>query len=140
MKNDTNNMSYLLYRAQTFVQIVKLKESEELDVIYEAISEYKDMTYDVMRLKSRKRHIVKYRQICMHFMKKTKATLNTIAEYFGGFDHTTVIHSIGVVSDLIASDEEYRNEVSKIENAILTYRNKFNRKQLLINETQNTAA
>lgn len=74
-----------------------------------------------MRLaqKTRKREVVLVRQIVMHIMKNVKSgraeiTLKWIGEKFGGFDHTTVIHSCNAVDNSLQTDDEYRRMYDKI--------------------------
>lgn len=66
---------------------------------------------------SRKRPIVIGRQIANHLIKKhTKLSLTDIGQIFGGRDHSTVIYSIDVVSDLSDTDPKFKQTVTKIEN------------------------
>lgn len=67
----------------------------------------------------RLRNVVMARQISMYMIKKaTNASLKDIGEHFGGFDHTTVVHSMNTVEDLIDSDPDYRETINKIKKAL----------------------
>src|SRR5687768_7729072 len=74
---------------------------------------------DVFR-KCRKREIVMSRQIAMMFIKQydSHVSLKALGYYFGGRDHTTVIHSIKTIKDLMQSDELLRERVYKIQGMI----------------------
>lgn len=76
---------------------------------------------DVFR-KSRKREVVLSRQV-MHYLIKmnTKLTLKQIGELVSGkraLDHTTVMHSIATVKDLMATDPDFKQAVLQIQQSI----------------------
>ena len=53
---------------------------------------------DLLTSKTRRREIVRARQIAMFLAKElTNSTLKVIGEHFGGRDHTTVIHACQLV-------------------------------------------
>lgn len=52
--------------------------------------------------KTRKREVVKARQLCMWFLKnKTPMTLSAIGQRYRDKDHATVLHSCSVIENLI---------------------------------------
>lgn len=66
---------------------------------------------DLIR-QSRKKEYVKPRQIAMFLIRKELETsLPTIGEYFGGRDHTTVIHAINKIERIIKEDENLKQEL-----------------------------
>ncbi len=76
----------------------------------------------ILTTKSRKRELVFARQLIMYFMRKyTKMSLKSIGSEFAGTsngkkkDHTTVIHSIRTVNNLMDTDEGIRTQVKHIE-------------------------
>ena len=72
-----------------------------------------------MRDKTRKRNIVMARQLSMYLAKNlTNQSLKVIGEYFGGRDHSTVIHSCKAVQDLLESDQAFQGRVQDIEKKI----------------------
>lgn len=76
----------------------------------------------VQEIKSQKRHktIAKPRQIALYLMKKmTFSSLQTIGEFMGGRDHSTVIHGISKINHLIETDQELTKEINIIEQEIL---------------------
>ncbi len=78
-----------------------------------------DALDDLLRAKTRKREIVQARQISMFFAKElTKASLKTIGMHFGGRDHSTVIHAVQTVNDLISIDKEFRKNIDDIKKKI----------------------
>jgi chromosomal replication initiator protein len=65
---------------------------------------------------NRTRSKVVARQIAMYFIReKTNLSLKVVGNMFGGRDHTTVIHSVRMVKDLIQVDPSIRNDIRKIE-------------------------
>lgn len=72
--------------------------------------------------KSRKQEIVFARHVCMHLLKKfTRLSLKEIAQYFGSLDHSTVIHGIRKLQDLIDTEETTKALVEQCENDIYKY-------------------
>ena len=69
----------------------------------------------MVKSKTRKREIVQARQISMFFAKDlTKSSLKTIGMFFGGRDHSTVIHACQTVNDLMETDKQFKNDVVEI--------------------------
>ena len=57
--------------------------------------------------KSRKQEIVFARQVAMYLIRDlTSASLKTIGNFFGGRDHTTVMHSVNTIENLLSSGED----------------------------------
>jgi chromosomal replication initiator protein len=70
---------------------------------------------DRVRGKTRKREVVRARQIAMYFCKKlTQNSLKTIGLHFGGRDHSTVIHANNTVEDQMETDEQFKSTVEEI--------------------------
>lgn len=86
-----------------------------IDYIQKVVSGYYGIGIDQMKSKTRKREIVQARQISMFFAKQmTKASLKNIGMYFGGRDHSTVIHACQTVNDLIDTDKKFKSDVEEI--------------------------
>jgi chromosomal replication initiator protein len=95
---------------------VVLKRPEPIDFYKKRVSEYYGIPISKIDSKTRKRVIVIARQIGIYLARKySKCSLKTIAEAFGGRDHTTAIHSIKTVRDLMDTDEDYRERVLHLE-------------------------
>jgi chromosomal replication initiator protein len=102
---------------RNFVRNVSLEIS--IESIQSLVCEYFDLPVDLLKAKTRKREIVQARQISMYFAKKlTKNSLKTIGEYFGGRDHSTVIHSCQTVEDLMETDRKFKGFVEDIQKKI----------------------
>lgn len=68
---------------------------------------------------SRRDPWIYYRQLTQYFMKKfTKLDEKRIGKRTGGYDRTTVIHSIKVIQDYIDTNHKRSLEISEIEQII----------------------
>ena len=73
-------------------------------------------------LQSKKRHksIALPRQVCMYFARqKTRYSLEEIGGYFGGRDHTTVLHAIRTITDDRAADTTFAAHIDRIEQSLV---------------------
>ena len=95
-----------------------MNESEKeisVDTIIDAVTEQFQVRIADLKGKSRLRSLVVPRQIAMYITKElTNLSLKSIGYHFGGRDHSTVIHAIQTVSDLMASDKEINATVTKL--------------------------
>lgn len=90
-----------------------------IENIQKLVCDYYHVPYDKLLTKTRKREVVLARQVTMFFAKKfTKHSLKAIGEHFGGFDHTTVIHSCQTVENLMETDAEYKENVLDIQQKV----------------------
>jgi chromosomal replication initiator protein len=94
---------------QTIQTIVQNVEAEVgIDYIMKFVSEYFGVTIEQMKDKTRKREIVVARQVSMYFAKEyTNMSLKSIGSNFGNRDHSTVIHAIQSVNDLMDTDKKF---------------------------------
>jgi chromosomal replication initiator protein len=100
----------------TLRHIIKDSEREvTIDTIIEAVTEnYKVKAID-LKGKSRLREIVLPRQVAMYLAKElTNLSLKSIGYHFGGRDHSTVIHAIQTVNDLMDTNKEISTTVQKL--------------------------
>jgi chromosomal replication initiator protein len=90
-----------------------------IDSIQKIVCDYFQLPVERLKEKTRKREIVQARQISMYFAKEyTKSSLKTIGLHFGGRDHSTVIHALHTVNDLIDTDREFKRYVEDIKKKI----------------------
>ena len=70
---------------------------------------------EAMKSKVKKREIVIPRQTAMYFCKRyTQLTLALIGENFGGRDHSTVIHALESVEDMMKTDANFKNSIDEL--------------------------
>lgn len=90
-----------------------------IENIQKLVCNYFQMPYDRLLAKTRRREVVQARQITMYLAKKfTKSSLKNIGQHFGGFDHTTVIHSCQTVENLMDTDSSYKEQVQEIQHKL----------------------
>jgi chromosomal replication initiator protein len=101
---------------QALRHIIEEVEAEvNLDFIQKTVAAYFGIPVDLLKDKTRKKEVVTARQVAMYFAKHhTSHTLKTIGFHFGGRDHTTVMHSVQTVSDLVDSDKKFRDQVDEL--------------------------
>lgn len=102
---------------QIMKNIVKDIETEVgIDFIQKTVSDYFDIKLDDLKAKTRKKEIVTARQVAMYFSKEfTNHSLKSIGYHFGGRDHSTVIHAVQTVNDLMETDTVFRNSVNDLK-------------------------
>ena len=94
--------------------IITIEDIQKIVVNYYDIS-----TTDFLSAR-RSRHIARPRQIAMYLSKKlTTKSLPEIGRKFTGRDHTTVIHAIKKIEDLMQKYKKFEVEVQEISNRIL---------------------
>lgn len=96
--------------------IVKEIQSDvSVDFIQKTVGDYFRVDLDAMKGKIKKREIVIPRQVAMYFCKRfTQLTLALIGENFGGRDHSTVIHALESVEDMMKTDPNFKNSVDEL--------------------------
>ena len=97
--------------------IVKEIDSEVgIDYIQKTVSDYFHVNQDDLKAKTRKKEIVIARQVAMYFSKDyTNHSLKSIGYHFGGRDHSTVIHALQSVNDMIDTDSKFRYSVDELK-------------------------
>ncbi len=96
--------------------IVKEIQSDvSVDYIQKTVADFFKVELEAMKSKGKKREIVIPRQTAMYFCKRyTQLTLALIGENFGGRDHSTVIHALESVEDMMKTDINYKNSVDEL--------------------------
>lgn len=90
-----------------------------IEHIQKLVCEYLNVPYDRLMERTRKREVVQARQITMYLAKTfTKTSLKSIGEHFGGFDHTTVIHSCSMVENLMETDAAYKEQLTQLKEKV----------------------
>jgi chromosomal replication initiator protein len=80
-----------------------------------SISAHYGVTMNDLYSKTRKREVVMARQLSMYLIRKyTAYSLVQIGDYFGGRDHSTVIHSIDIIEGLPPHDTQYLDKLKFI--------------------------
>jgi chromosomal replication initiator protein len=101
---------------QTIQNIVQNIEADVgIDYIQKFVAEHFSVTIEQMKDKTRKREIVVARQVAMYFAKEyTNMSLKSIGSHFGNRDHSTVIHAIQSVNDLMDTDRKFNATMQEL--------------------------
>jgi len=87
--------------------------------IIQAVAEFYDLKEKEILSSSRKKEIVKPRQIAMFLLREElKSSFPFIGRKFGGKDHTTAIHAYGKISGEIEKSEILVEEINLIKQKI----------------------
>ncbi|SDK60919.1 chromosomal replication initiator protein [Catalinimonas alkaloidigena] len=96
----------------------------DIEYIQKSVSDYFKVPADALKAKTRKKEVVMARQVAMYFTKEfTDYSLKSIGQFFGGRDHSTVIHAIRAVKDLIETNRKFRSSMDEL-NHLLKQRGK----------------
>lgn len=102
---------------QTLKNIVQDIETEVgIDYIQKTVAEYFKVEVESLKDKIRKKEIVIARQVAMYFAKEyTNHSLKAIGYHFGGRDHSTVIHAVQSVNDMIDTNANFKTSVEELK-------------------------
>ena len=107
--------------AKSIISKIVKDTNREINIAYiqEVVSKFFNISIDDMKDKVRKKEIVIARQVAMYFSKDfTNNSLKSIGFHFGGRDHSTVIHAVQSVNDMIDTDNIFRKNVKEIKKRI----------------------
>ena len=87
--------------------------------IIDTVVKYYNLKLSDLQSKKRNQSIAFPRQICMYFARKhTRYSLEEIGGYFGGRDHTTVLHGVRQIDRCMKVDRDVAQQVSQIESLL----------------------
>ena len=89
-----------------------------IDRVQKLVCEYFGIDQHRLHEKTKKREIVQVRQLAMYLCRELDYTHKAIGLQFGGRDHSTVVHAIKSVNNLIETDNNYRNRVAEIRRKV----------------------
>jgi chromosomal replication initiator protein len=121
-KRSVRGMSHLGKRAEIDVATVRahLKSRPErnrvtLSDVARKAARYYGLKVADLRGASRRQSVVTARNLAMHVARQlTSESLSSVGAYFGGRDHTTVMHGVQRAQELVASDPQVRQAVSQV--------------------------
>ena len=88
--------------------------------ILKAVADFYDIEEKDLMHRSRKKDVVRPRQIAMYIMREElKTSYPSIGEKFGGRDHTTVIHSCEKIGQDLLTNPEFAEELKAIRDRML---------------------
>jgi len=117
-----NNTAPTVEKVKTLLSSIIFPPKKRLvspKTIMSVVADFYNVSVEDLIKQSRKREYVTPRQISMYIIRKELETsLPMIGEFFGGRDHTTVIHAIDKVQTLLKDKDSLRQELSLITNKI----------------------
>ncbi len=90
-------------------------EGVTLDRIIKTVSAHYDLSVEEIKSKNNSRQIAVPRQVAMYLCKRlTESSFPQIGKAFSGKHHTTVIHSVDKIENLIKEDRNFHRIVSEL--------------------------
>ncbi len=91
------------------------KKAVTLSKIAESVASFYSITIDDLLKQSRRKEFVKPRQTAMYIARKElESSFPSIGEFFGGRDHTTVMHGVEKVEKAVESNDGIKQEIELI--------------------------
>ncbi len=90
-----------------------------IEEIQKHVAEHYNVRISDMHSNRRLRVVARPRQIAMYLSKKmTTASLPEIGRKFGGRDHTTVMHGVKKIEELLENDSQFADDLYMLENIL----------------------
>jgi chromosomal replication initiator protein len=84
--------------------------------IFDAVTKYYNVRLSDLQSKKRHKSIAFPRQVCMFLARRhTRYSLEEIGGYFGGRDHTTVLHAVRTIDYDVKNDKEVAEQLTFLE-------------------------
>mgnify|MGYP006267628821 CR=1 FL=1 len=93
------------------------RKNYDMDGIIQIVSKHTGKTFEQMLDRSRNEYLVESRGLCYLFIKQIlpQSRLKEIGNYFGGYDHTSILHNIEAVKNKMLLDNRLCRIYNKIE-------------------------
>lgn len=90
-----------------------------LQNIIDVVTRYYNVKLQDLQSRRRNKSIAEPRQVCMWLARRrTRFSLEEIGGYFGGRDHTTVMHSIRTTDDRAGNDATFARQLDRLDDEI----------------------
>lgn len=87
--------------------------------ILDAVTKYYNVRLSDLQSKKRHKSIAFPRQVCMYLARRfTRYSLEEIGGYFGGRDHTTVLHAVRTVDQGVKGNPDVAGQLTFLENQL----------------------
>lgn len=95
--------------------VAQVEKEISVENIKQLVAKHFDVSLDKLQGKTRLREVVMARQLSMYLAKNyTNSSLKMIGDSFGGRDHSTVIHSLKAVQDMLDTDLLFKDKVNAL--------------------------
>jgi len=89
-------------------------------LIQEIVAKHFDITVEDLKGKRKTKNIAFPRQVAMYLSRKLIDTpLSVIGKFFGGRDHSTIIHGCDKITELLESNSDLKNTIINLEKTII---------------------
>ncbi len=113
--NDEINIDTAKQAIKTTNPSFETEKKIGIDAIQKIVADYFSIKVQDLSSKKRPENIAKARQIAMFITRQlTEYSLVQIGQYFGGKDHTTVMHAINKVEKRLKHDEKFRATIDEL--------------------------
>jgi len=93
----------------------------QIQTIINAVTDFYGVKVTDLQSKRRHRSVALPRQVCMYLARKhTRHSLEEIGGYFGGRDHTTVMHAVRTIEVKVDGEGDFQRLVKSLEDTIKT--------------------
>ncbi len=117
-----NNKSPTIYECKRILKdfIDSNIKSINIESIQNVVAAYFNLNIQEMLSPRRSRSLARPRQIAMYLAKQhTTNSLPDIGRKFSNRDHTTVIHAVKKIEDLLKKDDEIRQSITEVRKRLL---------------------
>jgi chromosomal replication initiator protein len=102
-----------------FLDEKKRVEEPEISQIAAVAAKHYGLKLSELRSPTRKRAVVNARAVAIYLARKiSQISLEQIGRYFGGRDHTTMMHSCRKIEELLQSDPAFRQDIEQLEKMV----------------------
>jgi chromosomal replication initiator protein len=87
-----------------------------LQQIIDVVTKFYNVKLSELQSKRRHKSITEPRQVCMYLARKhTRFSLQEVGAFFGGRDHTTVMHSIKTIEERMEQEPQFAEQVEHLD-------------------------
>src|SRR6476661_10539181 len=90
-----------------------------IQMIFDAVTKYYNVRLSDLQSKKRHKSIAFPRQVCMYLARRhTRYSLEEIGGYFGGRDHTTVLHAIRAITEDVTNERDIAEQLNYLDSQL----------------------
>ncbi len=90
-----------------------------IDYLHKVVTEYFNISLESIKSKTRKREIVIARHVAMYLAKQyTNHSLQSIGDYCGGRDHSTVLHAIQTINNMLSTEHKFKLVLEELKRKV----------------------
>lgn len=111
------DLDYELVKRYLGLDTIEEAKEINLDTVAKATSQYYRITVADLKSKSRKKEVTHARHVSMYISRKmVNSTLDEIGKFYGGRDHSSVLHAEKNIIDRVKLDQNLAKDILYIEN------------------------